>query len=79
MAIKLSRGGREPIVGLRTSLLRVVTVGAGLEKRLAAHRQANVHVLVREFEDPYPSDAPRPDLVTTPTGCFALRFVRPNP
>lgn len=36
----------------------------GLEKRLAAHPQANIHVLVRGFEDPYPSDAPRLDLIT---------------
>ena len=35
-----------------------------LEKRLAAHPQANIHVLVRPFEDPYPADAPRLDLIT---------------
>ncbi|HEX4598797.1 MAG TPA: hypothetical protein VH278_13465 [Burkholderiaceae bacterium] len=39
-------------------------VRPGLEKRLAAHPQANIHVLVRGFEDPYPADAPRLDLIT---------------
>ena len=34
------------------------------EKRLAAHPQANMRALVRPFEDPYPSDAPRLDLIT---------------
>lgn len=34
------------------------------EKRLAAHPQANIHPLVRPFDDPYPSDAPRLDLIT---------------
>lgn len=34
------------------------------EKRLAAHPQANIHTLVRPFEDPYPADAPRLDLIT---------------
>jgi predicted methyltransferase len=37
---------------------------AGLEKRLAAHPQANIHPLVRPFADPYPADAPRLDLIT---------------
>jgi predicted methyltransferase len=36
----------------------------GLEKRLAAHPQANIHALVRPFADPYPADAPRLDLIT---------------
>ncbi len=35
-----------------------------LEKRLSAHPQANIHPLVRPFEDPYPADAPRLDLIT---------------
>jgi predicted methyltransferase len=34
------------------------------EKRLAAHPQANIHLLVRPFDDPYPADAPRLDLIT---------------
>jgi predicted methyltransferase len=34
------------------------------EKRFAAHPQPNVHPLVRGFEDPYPTDAPRVDLIT---------------
>lgn len=37
---------------------------AGFEKRMAAHPQSNVHALVRGFEDPYPADAPRLDLIT---------------
>lgn len=37
---------------------------SGFEKRLAAHPQANIHPLVRSFEDPYPADAPRLDLIT---------------
>jgi len=37
---------------------------AGLEKRLAAHPQATIHPLLRPFEDPYPADAPRLDLIT---------------
>jgi predicted methyltransferase len=35
-----------------------------LDKRLAEHPQPNIHVLVREFEDPYPADAPPLDLIT---------------
>ncbi|HYA66380.1 MAG TPA: hypothetical protein VEE84_06810 [Burkholderiaceae bacterium] len=35
-----------------------------LEKRLTAHPQANIHTLVRPFDDPYPADAPRLDLIT---------------
>jgi len=34
------------------------------EKRLTAHPQTNIHELVRPFEDPYPADAPRLDLIT---------------
>jgi len=37
---------------------------AKMEKRLAAHPQSNIHPLVRSFEDPYPADAPRLDLIT---------------
>lgn len=37
---------------------------AGLEKRLAAHPQPQIHPLVRPFDDPYPADAPRLDLIT---------------
>jgi len=36
----------------------------GFDKRLAANPQANIHLLVRSFEDPYPADAPRLDLIT---------------
>lgn len=35
-----------------------------LDKRLAAHPQPRVGVLVRPFEDLFPADAPRVDLVT---------------
>ena len=35
-----------------------------LEKRLSAHSQANIEVLQRPFEDPFPKNAPRVDLVT---------------
>lgn len=34
------------------------------KKRLAAYPQANIQTLVRSFEDPYPADAPRLDLIT---------------
>jgi predicted methyltransferase len=37
---------------------------AGFEKRLVEHPQPNIHLLVRTFEDPYPADAPRLDLIT---------------
>lgn len=37
---------------------------ADLDKRLAAHPQANIHPLLRAFTDPYPADAPRLDLIT---------------
>jgi predicted methyltransferase len=37
---------------------------AGLDKRLLAHPQAWIHALVRPFDDPYPADAPRLDLIT---------------
>ena len=35
-----------------------------LEKRLAAQPQANIELLLRPLEDPYPAEAPRVDLVT---------------
>jgi predicted methyltransferase len=35
-----------------------------LDKRLAAHPQSQIAVLVRPFEDLFPADAPRVDLVT---------------
>jgi len=35
-----------------------------LEQRLAAHPQANIQVLLRPFDDPYPDEAPRLDLIT---------------
>ena len=35
-----------------------------LEKRLAAHPQPNIEVLLRRVEDPFPAEAPRVDLVT---------------
>jgi predicted methyltransferase len=37
---------------------------SGMDKRLAAHPQPHIHTLVRPFDDPYPADAPRLDLVT---------------
>jgi len=37
---------------------------AGFDKRLAEHPQPNIRLLIRGFEDPYPTDAPRLDLVT---------------
>ncbi len=37
---------------------------SGFEKRLAAHPQTNIVPLVRGFDDPYPADAPRLDLIT---------------
>lgn len=36
---------------------------ASLERRLSAHPQASIEVLQRPFEDPFPNDAPRVDLV----------------
>jgi predicted methyltransferase len=36
----------------------------GLDKRLLAHPQSRIHALVRPFDDPYPADAPRLDLIT---------------
>ena len=62
--------------GYTTELLALAVGSAGavwaqtdkprpaFEKRLADHPQANVHLLVRGFEDPYPQDAPRLDLIT---------------
>ena len=35
-----------------------------LDQRLAAHPQANIQVLLRPFDDPYPAQAPRLDLIT---------------
>ena len=35
-----------------------------LERRLAEHPQANIELLQRPFEDPFPAAAPRVDLVT---------------
>jgi len=35
-----------------------------LEKRLAEHPDSNITLLVRPFDDPFPTDAPRLDLVT---------------
>lgn len=35
-----------------------------LEKRLADHPDSNITLLVRPFDDPFPADAPRVDLVT---------------
>jgi predicted methyltransferase len=37
---------------------------SGFEKRLLAHPQSRIHPLVRPFDDPYPADAPRLDLIT---------------
>lgn len=37
---------------------------SALDKRLAAHPQPHIHSLVRSFDDPYPADAPRLDLIT---------------
>lgn len=69
--LDLSAGG-----GYTTQLLALAVGPAGsvwaqnakprpaLEQRLAAHPQANIHPLVRPFDDPYPADAPRLDLIT---------------
>jgi len=35
-----------------------------MDKRLAAHSQPHIHTLLRAFDDPYPADAPRLDLIT---------------
>ena len=35
-----------------------------LDRRLAEHPQANIELLLRPFEDPYPAEMPRVDLVT---------------
>ncbi|MEJ0049265.1 MAG: hypothetical protein WDN04_26510 [Rhodospirillales bacterium] len=35
-----------------------------LEERLAAHPELGVKTMARPFEDPYPADAPKLDLVT---------------
>ena len=36
----------------------------GLERRLAEHPQPNLEALLRPFEDPFPAEAPRLDLIT---------------
>jgi len=36
----------------------------GMDKRLAEHPQPHIHTLLRAFDDPYPADAPRLDLIT---------------
>jgi len=71
MVLDVSAGG-----GYTTQLLALAVGPSGavwaqmakpresFEKRLAAHPQANIHTLVRPFDDPYPADAPRLDLVT---------------
>ena len=43
---------------------QIPTMRESFEKRLAAHPQPNIHTLVRPFEDPYPADGPRLDLIT---------------
>lgn len=43
---------------------QVAKAGPGIEKRLAEHPDANFKLLVRPFDDPYPADLPRLDLVT---------------
>jgi predicted methyltransferase len=45
-------------------LAQVTQLRPALEQRLAQQPQANIEVLVRPFEDLYPADAPRVDLVT---------------
>ena len=36
----------------------------GLERRLAEHPQPNLEALLRPFDDPFPAEAPRLDLIT---------------
>jgi len=43
---------------------QVTQLRPGLEKRLADHPDSNITLLIRPFDDPYPADAPRVDLVT---------------
>lgn len=43
---------------------QIPKASASLDKRLSAHPQANIEVLQRPFEDPFPQDASRVDLVT---------------
>ncbi len=69
--LDVSAGG-----GYTTQLLALATGPTGgvwaqstkansaFDKRLLAHPQAQIHPLVRSFEDPYPADAPRLDLIT---------------
>jgi predicted methyltransferase len=56
LALAVAPGGTVWAQGTKAS--------AGLEKRLLAHPQENIHPLVRPFDDPYPADAPRLDLIT---------------
>lgn len=69
--LDLSAGG-----GYTTQLMALAVGPAGkvwaqveqsrpaLERRLAEHPQANIELLLRPFEDPFPAEAPRVDLVT---------------
>ncbi|MCX7175284.1 MAG: class I SAM-dependent methyltransferase [Proteobacteria bacterium] len=43
---------------------QVTQLRPALEKRLADHPDSNITLLVRPFDDPFPADAPRLDLVT---------------
>lgn len=43
---------------------QVAQLRPALEKRLTEHPDSNITLLVRPFEDPFPADAPRLDLVT---------------
>jgi len=43
---------------------QVTQLRPALEKRLAEHPDSNITLLVRPFDDPFPADAPRLDLVT---------------
>lgn len=43
---------------------QVTQLRPALEKRLADHPDSNITLLVRSFDDPFPADAPRLDLVT---------------
>ena len=43
---------------------QVQKAGPAMEKRIAEHADANFKLLVRTFDDPYPADLPKLDLVT---------------
>jgi len=43
---------------------QVTQLRPALEKRLAEHPDSNITLLVRPFDDPFPADVPRLDLVT---------------